>query len=74
MSEVHATVDHTLASYLHRLIQSEPPTLSKSHLSPVILVMDFPKLNYLQITGDISIEPVIGRIPSDPYPYLYLYV
>ncbi|KAF9050627.1 hypothetical protein BJ165DRAFT_1011179 [Panaeolus papilionaceus] len=34
--------------------------------------MNFSELEGLEVTGDISIEPVTGRIPRDPFPYLYL--
>ncbi|KAF9049140.1 hypothetical protein BJ165DRAFT_1581052 [Panaeolus papilionaceus] len=34
--------------------------------------MLLPKLQTLHINGDISVEPVTGCIPNDPYPTLYL--
>ncbi|KAF9037959.1 hypothetical protein BJ165DRAFT_1531865 [Panaeolus papilionaceus] len=34
--------------------------------------MELPKLRNIGITGDISVEPVTGRMPKDPYPHIYL--
>ncbi|KAF9032559.1 hypothetical protein BJ165DRAFT_1534975 [Panaeolus papilionaceus] len=36
--------------------------------------MEIPELRHLKIIGDISVEPVITRIPKDSWPYIYLSV
>ncbi|KAF9032777.1 hypothetical protein BJ165DRAFT_1516797 [Panaeolus papilionaceus] len=70
-----------LASRLTRTSLSTTPFTPTSIISSaqdilrlftVTLSMEIPELQYLKITGDVSVETVTTSIPQDPYPCVYL--